>query len=166
MGRIVVNVMPKTDAQAPDELTAGLVAAGVTGARGVRSGRRYMVTVDGEVTPQAIDAVRAAAATVLADPGTEDVTGVYAEGSRVEVVAALTPEWDDDDVDAMLGGSGAVEAGARVSGPSQAPSEVAPHRLHDVAGTGVYQGGDDDDDLAVGDETDEATAKAQGHHLG
>ena len=82
MGTVVVDVMPKPEILDPQgkAVAAALPRLGFTGFTGVRQGRRFELTVDGEVTEEVLEQVREAAATLLSNPVIEDVV-------RVEAVA-------------------------------------------------------------------------------
>ncbi|MCC9144079.1 MULTISPECIES: phosphoribosylformylglycinamidine synthase subunit PurS [unclassified Arthrobacter] len=81
MPRIVVDVMPKPEILDPQgkAIAGALPRLGLTGFAGVRQGKRFELTVDGEVTPEVLEQARTAAATLLSNPVIEDVT-------RVEVI--------------------------------------------------------------------------------
>ncbi|UWX97317.1 phosphoribosylformylglycinamidine synthase subunit PurS [Arthrobacter zhaoxinii] len=81
MPRIVVDVMPKPEILDPQgkAIAGALPRLGLTGFTGVRQGKRFELTVDGDVTPEVLEQARTAAATVLSNPVIEDVT-------RVEVI--------------------------------------------------------------------------------
>ncbi|MCC9197556.1 phosphoribosylformylglycinamidine synthase subunit PurS [Arthrobacter sp. zg-Y820] len=81
MPRIVVDVMPKPEILDPQgkAIAGALPRLGLTGFTGVRQGKRFELTVDGEVTPELLEQARTAAATLLSNPVIEDVT-------RVEVI--------------------------------------------------------------------------------
>ncbi|MFH5821763.1 phosphoribosylformylglycinamidine synthase subunit PurS [Georgenia sp. AZ-5] len=85
MGRIVVEVMPKPEILDPQgkAVAGALPRLGLDQFTGVRQGKRFELSVDGEVTEELIDAARKAAETALSNPIIEDVVGVYdAEGKR------------------------------------------------------------------------------------
>ncbi|MCC3289363.1 MULTISPECIES: phosphoribosylformylglycinamidine synthase subunit PurS [Arthrobacter] len=81
MPRIVVDVMPKPEILDPQgkAIAGALPRLGLTGFAGVRQGKRFELTVDGDVTPEILEQARTAAATLLSNPVIEDVT-------RVEVI--------------------------------------------------------------------------------
>ena len=81
MPRIVVDVMPKPEILDPQgkAIAGALPRLGLTGVTGVRQGKRFELTVDGDVTPEILEQARTAAATLLSNPVIEDVT-------RVEVI--------------------------------------------------------------------------------
>ena len=82
MGTVVVDVMPKPEILDPQgkAVAAALPRLGFTGFTGVRQGRRFELTVEGEVTEAVLEQVRQAAVTLLSNPVIEDVV-------RVEAVA-------------------------------------------------------------------------------
>ncbi|MER2133810.1 MAG: phosphoribosylformylglycinamidine synthase subunit PurS [Arthrobacter sp.] len=82
MPRIVVDVMPKPEILDPQgkAIAGALPRLGLTGFSGVRQGKRFELTVDGDVTPEILEQARTAAATLLSNPVIEDVT-------RVEVIS-------------------------------------------------------------------------------
>ena len=81
MPRIVVDVMPKPEILDPQgkAIAGALPRIGLTGFAEVRQGKRFELTVDGEVTEEVIEQARHAATTLLSNPVIEDVT-------RVEVI--------------------------------------------------------------------------------
>ncbi|MPY11571.1 phosphoribosylformylglycinamidine synthase subunit PurS [Arthrobacter bussei] len=81
MPRIVVDVMPKPEILDPQgkAIAGALPRIGLTGFAGVRQGKRFELTVDGEVTGEILEQARHAATTLLSNPVIEDVT-------RVEVI--------------------------------------------------------------------------------
>ena len=78
MPRIVVDVMPKPEILDPQgkAIAGALPRLGLTGFTGVRQGKRFELTVDGDVTPEVLEQARAAATTLLSNPVIEDVTRV------------------------------------------------------------------------------------------
>ncbi|HEX2247960.1 MAG TPA: phosphoribosylformylglycinamidine synthase subunit PurS [Arthrobacter sp.] len=81
MPRIVVDVMPKPEILDPQgkAIAGALKRLGQTGFSEVRQGKRFELTVDGEVTAEILEQARHAATTLLSNPVIEDVT-------RVEVI--------------------------------------------------------------------------------
>ncbi|GAB3553729.1 phosphoribosylformylglycinamidine synthase subunit PurS [Arthrobacter tumbae] len=81
MPRIVVDVMPKPEILDPQgkAIAGALPRLGFTGFAEVRQGKRFELTVEGDVTEEVLEAARNAAATLLSNPVIEDVT-------RVEVI--------------------------------------------------------------------------------
>lgn len=81
MPRIVVDVMPKPEILDPQgkAIAGALPRLGFTGFAEVRQGKRFELTVEGDVTEEVLEHARSAAATLLSNPVIEDVT-------RVEVI--------------------------------------------------------------------------------
>ncbi|WP_043443148.1 phosphoribosylformylglycinamidine synthase subunit PurS [Arthrobacter sp. L77] len=81
MPRIVVDVMPKPEILDPQgkAIAGALPRIGLTGFAGVRQGKRFELTVDGDITEEILEQARHAATTLLSNPVIEDVT-------RVEVI--------------------------------------------------------------------------------
>ena len=84
MGRIVVEVMPKPEILDPQgkAIRTGLERLGLTGFTDVRQGKLFHLTVEGEVTAQALESAREAAASLLSNPVIEDVVSVRAADSE------------------------------------------------------------------------------------
>jgi len=82
VGTVVVDVMPKPEILDPQgkAVASALPRLGFTGFTGVRQGRRFELTVEGEVTEEVLEQVRQAAATLLSNPVIEDVVRVEAVG--------------------------------------------------------------------------------------
>lgn len=78
MGRVVVDVMPKPEILDPQgkAVASALPRLGFHGFTSVRQGKRFELEVEGEVTPDVLDAVRRAAETLLSNPVIEDVVRV------------------------------------------------------------------------------------------
>jgi phosphoribosylformylglycinamidine synthase len=78
MPRIVVDVMPKPEILDPQgkAIVGALPRLGFTGFSSVRQGKRFELTVDGEVTDAILAQAREAAATLLSNPVIEDVVNV------------------------------------------------------------------------------------------
>src|SRR5690606_1124220 len=78
MARVVVDVMPKPEILDPQ----GKAVAGALGRLGfgqftaARQGKRFELTVEGEVTDEVLAAARAAGEQVLSNPVIEDVVAV------------------------------------------------------------------------------------------
>ena len=79
MPLIVVDVMPKAEILDPQgkAVTRALARLGHDGVEEVRVGKRFEITVPGEVTEETLAAVRTVADEVLANTVIEDVVGVY-----------------------------------------------------------------------------------------
>ena len=78
MGRIVVDVMPKPEILDPQGQAVGgaLPRLGFDGFTDVRQGKRFVLTVDGDVTAEHLVQARHAAETLLSNPVIEDVVSV------------------------------------------------------------------------------------------
>ena len=78
MATILVHVMPKPEILDPQGKAVGAALArlGFAGIEPVRQGKRFELTVDGEVTDALLERVREAAASVLSNPVIEDVVEV------------------------------------------------------------------------------------------
>ena len=78
MPRIVVDVMPKPEILDPQgkAIVGALPRLGFTIFSSVRQGKRFELTVDGEVTEEILAQARDAAATLLSNPVIEDVVNV------------------------------------------------------------------------------------------
>lgn len=81
MGRIVVEVMPKPEILDPQgkAVVGSLPRLGFEQFTAVRQGRRFELTVEGEVTEVDLAAAREAADKLLSNPIIEDVVSVRAE---------------------------------------------------------------------------------------
>lgn len=81
MGRVVVDVMPKPEILDPQgkAVAGALPRLGFHGFTQVRQGKRFELTVEGEVTEQVLADVRRAAETMLSNPVIEDVVAVRAD---------------------------------------------------------------------------------------
>ncbi len=81
MGRIVVEVMPKPEILDPQgkAVVGSLPRLGFEQFTAVRQGRRFELTVEGEVTEADLAAAREAADKLLSNPIMEDVVSVRAE---------------------------------------------------------------------------------------
>jgi phosphoribosylformylglycinamidine synthase subunit PurS len=78
MPRIVVDVMPKPEILDPQgkAIVGALPRLGFTDFSSVRQGKRFELTVDGEVTEEVLAQARAAAETLLSNPVIEDVVNI------------------------------------------------------------------------------------------
>ncbi|GAA1049334.1 phosphoribosylformylglycinamidine synthase subunit PurS [Arthrobacter russicus] len=80
MPRIVVDVMLKPEILDPQgkAIVGALPRLGFTEFSGVRQGKRFELTVDGEITEAVLAKAREAAETLLSNPVIEDVVKVEA----------------------------------------------------------------------------------------
>ncbi|MCR6712031.1 MAG: phosphoribosylformylglycinamidine synthase subunit PurS [Demequina sp.] len=78
MATILVHVMPKPEILDPQGKAVGsaLARLGFGGIESARQGKRFELTVDGEVTDAVLEKVREAASQVLSNPVIEDVVEV------------------------------------------------------------------------------------------
>ena len=78
MPRIVVDVMPKPEILDPQgkAIVGALPRLGFTCFSSVRQGKRFELTIDGEVTDAILAQAREAAETLLSNPVIEDVVNV------------------------------------------------------------------------------------------
>jgi phosphoribosylformylglycinamidine synthase PurS subunit len=78
MPTIVVHVMPKPEILDPQGKAVGaaLPRLGFDGFAAVRQGKRFELTVDGEVTDEVLANAREAAERMLSNPVIEDVVAV------------------------------------------------------------------------------------------
>ena len=81
MGSIVVDVMLKSEILDPQgqAVRGALPRLGFAGFTDVRQGKRFVLTVDGEVTAEHLAAAREAAERLLSNPVIENVVSVRAE---------------------------------------------------------------------------------------
>jgi phosphoribosylformylglycinamidine synthase len=99
MGSIVVDVMLKPEILDPQGQAVGgaLPRLGFDGFTDVRQGKRFVLTVDGDVTDEHLTAAREAAETLLSNPVIEDVVSVRAlDGSEAEAGSEGGPEARDE----------------------------------------------------------------------
>ncbi len=84
MGRIIIDVMPKPEILDPQgqAVNAALPRLGFVGITDVRQGKRFEITVEGEVTAAHLTQAREAADKLLSNPVIEDVVSVRAEDPR------------------------------------------------------------------------------------
>lgn len=79
MGRIVVDVMLKPEILDPQgqAVRGALPRLGLDQFTDVRQGKRFVLSVDGEVTQEHLAQARQAAQTLLSNPVIEDVVSVH-----------------------------------------------------------------------------------------
>ena len=94
MGIVVVDVMLKSEILDPQgQAVAGaLPRLGFNQFTDVRQGKRFVLTVEGEVTAQVLTAAREAAETMLSNPVIEDVVSVRAQPQEADSRAAVSQE--------------------------------------------------------------------------
>ncbi len=78
MPRIIVDVMPKPEILDPQgkAIVGALPRLGFDAFSSVRQGKRFELTVEGEVTEAILAQAKEAAATILSNPVIEDVVNV------------------------------------------------------------------------------------------
>ncbi|MFT4259722.1 phosphoribosylformylglycinamidine synthase subunit PurS [Microbacterium sp.] len=78
MPTIVVDVMPKPELLDPQgkAVSGAFARLGIDGFSGVRIGKRFELTVDGEVTEEVLAEARRIADEVLSNSVIEDVVGI------------------------------------------------------------------------------------------
>jgi phosphoribosylformylglycinamidine synthase PurS subunit len=76
---VIVEVMPKPEILDPQgkAVAGALPRLGFTSFASVRQGKRFELEVEGEVTEEALEQARRAAAEVLSNPVIEDVVSVH-----------------------------------------------------------------------------------------
>jgi phosphoribosylformylglycinamidine synthase len=81
MGRVIVDVMLKPEILDPQgkAVAAALPRLGFGGVADVRQGKRFELTVEGEVTPETLATLEQAATTLLSNPVIEDVVAIRVE---------------------------------------------------------------------------------------
>ena len=81
MGNVVVDVMLKSEILDPQgqAVAFALPRLGFNQFTDVRQGKRFVLTVEGEVTDEVLAAAREAAETMLSNPVIEDVVSVRVE---------------------------------------------------------------------------------------
>lgn len=84
MGRIIVEVMPKPEILDPQgkAIRGAFARHGIDVFVDIRQGKRFQLTVEGEVTPEHLAQAQQVAETSLSNPIIEDVVAVYAEETK------------------------------------------------------------------------------------
>jgi phosphoribosylformylglycinamidine synthase PurS subunit len=92
MGNVVVDVMLKSEILDPQgqAVAFALPRLGFHQFTDVRQGKRFVLTVEGEVTEEVLAAAREAAETMLSNPVIEDVVSVTVEVPVAESRAGQT----------------------------------------------------------------------------
>jgi len=145
MGTVVVEVMPKSqmrDAQGA-ALLETLAGEGFAAFSDVRQGKRFVLSVDGPVTPSVLAAAEKAAAQVLVDPDGEDVVSVRAAGDSDGLDDDVSDAWDD--MPEFWAAEAPIPEGAGQHDPKRLPrrTEVSAEHLRHVE-AGSYYGRADD----------------------
>jgi len=89
MGNVVIDVMLKSEILDPQgqAVAFALPRLGFNQFTDVRQGKRFVLSVEGEVTDDVLAAAREAAETMLSNPVIEDVVSVRVESRAVETPA-------------------------------------------------------------------------------
>ena len=97
MGSIVIDVMLKSEILDPQgqAVRGALPRLGFSDFTDVRQGKRFVLTVDGDVTDEHLSAAREAAEKLLSNPVIEDVVSVRAE-QDIEQGRELRADEDPD----------------------------------------------------------------------
>jgi phosphoribosylformylglycinamidine synthase len=105
MGSIVIDVMLKSEILDPQgqAVRGALPRLGFSGFTDVRQGKRFVLTVDGDVTEEHLAAAREAAERLLSNPVIEDVVSVRAEDGSAEVEPEGTDAGDEEAEDETAG---------------------------------------------------------------
>lgn len=99
MGSIVIDVMLKSEILDPQgqAVRGALPRLGFSGFTDVRQGKRFVLTVEGEVTEEHLEAAREAAEKLLSNPVIEDVVSVRAEDTDDAEDAEDAEDSDDNE---------------------------------------------------------------------
>jgi phosphoribosylformylglycinamidine synthase subunit PurS len=94
MGNVVVDVMLKSEILDPQgqAVAFALPRLGFDKFTDVRQGKRFVLTVEGEVTDAVLSAAREAAETMLSNPVIEDVVSVRAESPEAALDESASDE--------------------------------------------------------------------------
>ncbi len=108
MGSIVVDVMLKPEILDPQGQAVGgaLPRLGFDGFTDVRQGKRFVLTVEGEVTDAHLASARGAAETLLSNPVIEDVVSVHVLDEATPSDDAAGDKEAGDDAQAHHDGEG------------------------------------------------------------
>lgn len=138
MGTVVVDVMPKAenvDPQAHPAAFGPFVE--------IRAGKRFALTVSGEVGERELEAARVGAAQHLIDAATEEIVSVRVAGDATDLDDDVTDAWDD--MPEHWGADAPIPAGAGEHDPKgllRHPQVSEEHLRHVEAGS--YYGRADD----------------------
>ena len=125
MGSIVVDVMLKPEILDPQGQAVGgaLPRLGFDGFTDVRQGKRFVLTVEGDVTDEHLVAAREAAEKLLSNPVIEDVVSVHVLDEATSSDDAAGNEAGDDAEEAepaAAGDAGKGDAGKGDAGKGDA----------------------------------------------
>jgi phosphoribosylformylglycinamidine synthase len=101
MGNVVVDVMLKSEILDPQgqAVAFALPRLGFNQFTDVRQGKRFVLTVAGEVTVEVLAAAREAAETMLSNPVIEDVVSVRVESPGEDSMSVDSASVDSASVD-------------------------------------------------------------------
>jgi phosphoribosylformylglycinamidine synthase len=101
MGNVVVDVMLKSEILDPQgqAVAFALPRLGFNQFTDVRQGKRFVLTVAGEVTDEVLAAARLAAETMLSNPVIEDVVSVRVESPGEDSMSVDSASVDSASVD-------------------------------------------------------------------
>ena len=113
MARVVVDVMLKPEILDPQGQAVGgaLPRLGFDGFTDVRQGKRFVLTVEGDVTDEHLVAAREAAEKLLSNPVIEDVVSVHVLDEATSSDDAAGNEEAGDDAEEAEGDAGKGDAG-------------------------------------------------------
>ena len=125
MGSIVVDVMLKPEILDPQGQAVGgaLPGLGFEGFTDVRQGKRFVLTVDGDVTDEHLAAAREAADTLLSNPVIEDVVSVHVLESADDEAPAAPQAIDDKTAESDRADSDGAESHADADAASKGESK-------------------------------------------
>ena len=122
MGSIVVDVMLKPEILDPQGQAVGgaLPRLGFDGFTDVRQGKRFVLTVEGDVTDEHLVAAREAAEKLLSNPVIEDVVSVHVLDEATSSDDAAGNEEAGDDAEEAEGDAGKGDASEGDAGEGDA----------------------------------------------
>lgn len=97
MGSVVVDVMPKSTEQDPlgRAVTSEAASQGFAGIVHVRQGKRFVVTVEGDVTQEKLALVRQFAEKSLLTPEVDEIVAIREAGDATDLDDDVSTDWDD-----------------------------------------------------------------------
>ncbi|WP_431310504.1 phosphoribosylformylglycinamidine synthase subunit PurS [Mobilicoccus caccae] len=97
MGSVVVDVMPKSAQLDPmgRAVTGAMPVLGFPQFVDVRQGKRFVLTVEGEVTREVLASARLLAEKTLTTPGVEEIVSVREAGDATDLDDDVDADWED-----------------------------------------------------------------------
>ena len=97
MGSVVVDVMPRSTDQDPlgRAVTSEAAAQGFPGIVHVRQGKRFVVTVEDDVTEETLALVRQFAEKSLLTPEVDEIVAIREAGDATDLDDDVDTDWDD-----------------------------------------------------------------------